>query len=77
MKNKSQQAKAAKQFVQNWLGHKYEKGEAQKFWIDLLTNVFGVRDIANFIFFEERVKEKIKNKTITNLYILYKSSCCG
>ena len=66
MKNKSQQAKAAKQFVQNWLGHKYEKGEAQKFWIDLLTNVFGVRDIANFIFFEERVKEKIKNKTITN-----------
>ena len=66
MKNKLQQTKAAKQFVQNWLGHKYEKGEAQKFWIDLLTNVFGVKDIANFIFFEERVKDKIHNKTITN-----------
>ena len=71
MKTSAKQAKAAKKFVENWQGHGYEKGEAQKFWIDLLTNVFGVRDIANFIFFEELVKDKIQNKTITNYIDAY------
>ena len=71
MKTSAKQAKAAKKFVENWQGHGYEKGEAQKFWIDLLTNVFGVRDIANFIFFEEQVKDKIQNKTITNYIDAY------
>ena len=71
MKTSAKQAKAAKKFVENWQGHGYEKGEAQKFWIDLLTNVFEVRDIANFIFFEEQVKDKIQNKTITNYIDAY------
>ncbi len=35
-----EQKKAAKKFVKNWSGHGYEKGESQKFWIDLLTSVF-------------------------------------
>ncbi len=71
MKTSAKQTKAAKKFVENWQGHGYEKGEAQKFWIDLLTNVFGVKDIANFIFFEEQVKDKIQNKTITNYIDAY------
>ena len=71
MKTSAKQAKAAKKFVGNWQGHGYEKGEAQKFWIDLLTNVFGVKDIANFILFEEQVKDRIQNKTITNFIDAY------
>ncbi|MBR4630858.1 MAG: class I SAM-dependent DNA methyltransferase [Treponema sp.] len=70
------QAKAAKKFMESWAGHGYEKGESQKFWIDLLTNVFGVTDISSFIFFEEQVKEKLfsdsgKEKTITNFIDAY------
>ena len=63
--------KAAKKFMENWAGHGYERGEAQKFWIDLLANVFGVEDIASFIFFEEQVKDRIQNKTITNFIDAY------
>ena len=69
--NKQQQQKAAKRFVENWQGTGYEKGNTSKFWIDLLTNVFGVKDIFPFIFFEERVKEKFPNKTITNYIDAY------
>ena len=52
-----EQTEAARKFVRNWQGTSYEKGNTSKFWIDLLTNVFGVKDIFPFIFFEERVKE--------------------
>lgn len=66
-----EQQKAAKKFKEDWSGKGYEKGESQKFWIDLLCNVFGVQDFANFIFFEEQVKDKIQNKTITNFIDAY------
>ena len=33
---------AAKQFVKNWTGRGYEKGETQRFWLELLHNVFGI-----------------------------------
>ena len=65
------QKKAAKKFIKNWAGHGYEKGETQKFWIDLLTTVFGIENISQFIFFEEQVKDKIKNRTITNFIDAY------
>ena len=66
-----EQQKAAKKFKEDWSGKGYEKGESQKFWIDLLCNVFGVQDFTNFIFFEEQVKDKIQNKTITNFIDAY------
>ena len=69
--NQRQQAKAAKKFIENWIGHGYGKGETQKFWIDLLTTVFGVENIAQFIFFEEQVKDTIQNKTVTNFIDAY------
>ena len=51
-----QQKAAAKQFVNGWLGHGDEKEETQRFWIDLLQNVFGVEQATNAIEFEVRVK---------------------
>lgn len=35
-----EQKKMVKAFVKHWQGKGYEKGESQKFWIDLLMNVF-------------------------------------
>mgnify|MGYP002622615065 FL=1 len=51
-----EQQKAARKFVADWTGKGYEKGESQKFWLDLLCNVFGVQDFASFISFEDQVK---------------------
>ena len=50
-----EKAVAAKAFVERWQGRGYEKGESQKFWIDLLTKVFGVDNITDFISFEDKV----------------------
>ena len=54
--NKAQQDSAALQFQANWINRGYEKGESQQFWLDLLSNVFGIQDIGNFITFEGQVK---------------------
>ena len=62
---------AAKAFVERWSSKGYEKGECQKFWLDLLCNVFNVQDFADFIFFEEQVKERLQGKTITNFIDAY------
>ena len=51
-----QQKAAAKQFVKDWMGHGDEKQETQRFWIDLLQNVFGVEQATKAIEFEVRVK---------------------
>ena len=51
----AEQKKAAKTFVKEWTGKGYEKGESQKFWIDLLSNVFGIRNFADFVTFEDKV----------------------
>ncbi len=52
----TQQKQAAKKFAEYWKDRGYEKGESQKFWMDLLTNVYGVTDISGFISFEDQVK---------------------
>ena len=49
-------SKAAKDFAEYWKGKGYEKGESQKFWLELLGNVFGVANPAHFVEFEEQVK---------------------
>ena len=48
--------KSVKDFVRRWTGKGYEKGESQRFWIDLLHNVLGVPDATEYIIFEEQVK---------------------
>ena len=50
-----QQKKAAKEFAEYWKGKGYEKGQSQKFWIDLLQNVYGVENATHFISFEDQV----------------------
>ena len=51
-----EQKKAAKEFAEYWKDKGYEKGESQKFWLDLLCNVFGIKDFANFVYFENQIK---------------------
>ena len=53
--NDVQQRAAAKYFADYWKGKGYEKGESQKFWLSLLTDVFGVEHAAEFISFEDQV----------------------
>ena len=54
--NKTQQDQAALSFQSSWTNRGYEKGESQQFWLDLLSNVFGIQDISSFISFENQVK---------------------
>ena len=55
MINAKEQQKAAKEFAKRWKDRGYEKGESNLFWIDLLTHVYGVDNIAEFISFEDQV----------------------
>ena len=49
------QRTAAKKFVEDWTGKGYEKGESQKFWLQLLREVLCVENPEQFISFEEQV----------------------
>ena len=54
MKSDKQQAIAAAAFAERWKGRGYERGESQPFWIDLLSNVYGIETPSNgFITFED------------------------
>ena len=56
MHNEKQQAAAAAKFAERWKGKGYEKGESQVFWIELLTEVYGIENPSEFIRYEEKVK---------------------
>lgn len=58
---------AARAFAQRWEGKGYEKGESQKFWLDLLQNVLGVDNPYNFVDFETQVK--LSNTGFIDAYI--------
>lgn len=62
MATNTTQKQAAKQFVQDWSGKGYEKGETSSFWIALLQNVFGLQDATKFVEFEMPVKTILKEK---------------
>ena len=51
-----QQRTAAKEFIKYWTGRGDEKQETQRFWIDLLRNVYGVAEPEKIIEFEYPVK---------------------
>lgn len=53
--NDVEQRKAAKKFADFWLDKGYEKGESQKFWLQLLGEVLGLEHPAQFITFENQV----------------------
>lgn len=50
-----EQRMAAKHFSEFWKGKGYEKGESQKFWLSLLSEVYGVEHPAEYISFEDQV----------------------
>ena len=56
MKSEKQQAAAAAKFAERWHGRGYERGEAQPFWMELLTQVYGIENASEFIRFEEYAK---------------------
>ena len=56
MKTEKQQKKAAEAFARRWQGRGYEKGESQLFWIELLTEVYGVENPSEFITFEQQAQ---------------------
>ena len=62
MKTEKQIAAAAAAFAERWHGKGYEKGETQRFWLDLLHNVFGEDDPIKTMQFEIPVKTITKEK---------------
>jgi type I restriction-modification system DNA methylase subunit len=62
MKTEKQMSIAAAEFAERWKGRGYERGESQPFWIDLLTNVFGIETPSDgFITFEDHHKVDASN----------------
>lgn len=54
MKTEKRMAAAAAEFAERWKNRGYERGESQPFWIDLLSNVFGIETPSDgFITFED------------------------
>lgn len=47
--------KRIKEFIERWTGKGYEKGESQKYWIDLLETLFDIKNASEFISFEDTV----------------------
>jgi len=56
MNTEKQQKAAATELAKRWAGKGYEKGESQRFWLDLLENVYGVEKPTEFVRFEEQVQ---------------------
>lgn len=64
MKTDKQQSAAAAAFAERWKDRGYERGESQPFWIDLLSNVYGVETPSNgFITFED-------HRMVDNSYVI-------
>ena len=53
--SQQQQRLAVKQFIKDWTGKGYEKGESQPFWLQLLGEVLQVKHPSQFIRFENQV----------------------
>ena len=50
-----EQKKKAKEFAEFWKDKGYEKGQSQIFWTTLLTDIFGIENVSEFIEFEDQV----------------------
>ncbi|WP_295919866.1 DNA methyltransferase [uncultured Anaerovibrio sp.] len=65
--NTALQAAAAKEFAEKWKGKGYEKGESQKFWFDLLKNVYGVDNPTDFM--ECEVQVMLEHTSFIDVYL--------
>lgn len=68
MAKKNNVSVAAKAFAEKWKGQGYEKGQTQKFWMELLQKVYGVNDPFSFIEFEGQVKN-LSSTSFMDAYI--------
>ncbi|MBR1858679.1 MAG: class I SAM-dependent DNA methyltransferase [Selenomonadaceae bacterium] len=66
-----------KSFIERWKEHGYEKGEAQIFWTTLLTDIFNVKDVASFIFFEQQINGKFIDARIPSTNVLIEQKSAG
>ena len=48
------QKQAAAEFAARWKDRGSEKEDSQRFWIDLLGNVYGIKNVTEFVRFEEK-----------------------
>ena len=48
------QRQAAAEFAARWKDRGSEKEDSQRFWIDLLENVYGIKNVTEFVRFEEK-----------------------
>ena len=69
MKTDRQIAAAAAAFAERWQGRGYERGESQLFWTDLLSNVYGVENLPDFIRYEERVNSMVDSTNFIDGHI--------
>ena len=69
MKTDKQIAAAAAAFAVRWQGRGYERGESQLFWTDLLSNVYGVENLPDFIRYEERVNSMVDSTNFIDGHI--------
>lgn len=81
MKTEKQIAAAAAEFAERWKDKGKERGDSQPFWIDLLSNVFGI-DVPTdgFIIFEEHHKVDASNFVdghITSTKVLIEQKSLG
>lgn len=59
-----------KNFVKQWAGRGYEKGEAQSFWLSLLRDVFDINEPETFISFEVPVPQGFIDALIVDTKVL-------
>ena len=45
----SEQREAARQFINRWRGKGKEDEDGRSYWIELLSNVFGVENVTSFL----------------------------
>lgn len=63
----NEQIEAAKVFAEKWQGKGYEKGETQKFWMELIRTVYGVEVPEDYMNFEVQIQ--LSNVSFIDVYI--------
>ena len=69
MKTDKEMAAAATEFAERWKGKGYERGQSQLFWADLLTNVYGVENLTEFLRYEEQVASMVDSTNFIDVHI--------
>lgn len=65
----SERKKAAKDFYKRWRDRGNERKDSQSFWLDLLKNVYGIENPAEYITFEDSVLNMMDNTSFIDGYI--------